>query len=190
MSELPKMISAKVAQEEFQIYLDNLTHSERLEEIYSVKGKTQALLYKLASPDVTLEDFLPSSFQPHSPVIFHGFNSLPFFNKFQKRMCRSRDQQWIWGYNHQSMQCVTGPGYFVIGETTDRLGNLMIDYTKIPPEAVASWPPLQSNSAGIGALVYGNLKDYMRKISTHVFIGEATKQNKTIGYFILCREDH
>lgn len=190
MNELFRMVEQNFEQQDLAIYLNNLSPEDRLREIRSLKGKEiQEKLFKIANPNATLNDLIPAEVPALQSVTFHGFNSLPAFNQFQKRMCRSRDGQWVWGYNHQALAPVTGPGYFIAGENSDRAEKVVFDYNKVPPEQAAGWPKAKSNANGIGHLVYGNLKDYMRKVAHNVFIGEAKKGAKTVGYFILCRED-
>ena len=104
-------------------------------------------------------------------------------------MARSSDGKTILGYNHQTLSPITGPGYFMISNHTARPGEMQIDYTQLPHEKGADWPKLKSNDKGISKLIYGNLKDYMRRVSSDVFIGEATKNGKRVGFFILCREE-
>ena len=72
----------------------------------------------------------------------------------------------------------------------DPPSSYVIDYTRIPPKKVEAWPEIRGNEGGSGALVYGRMKDYMRKVSNHVSIGKAYKDGKEVGaYFMLCRQD-
>ncbi len=57
-------------------------------------------------------------------------------------------------------------------------------------EQAQGWPAIKPNTSGMCKLVYGEMLDYMRKVSTHVTIGKAWKFGKeTENYFMLLRED-
>lgn len=193
MGQFLKMIEEGRSQKEMGTYLDSLTHEERLREMEAVPGFMQSKLYSLSTPDLKLDDMVPANSPPLQEIIFYGKNSLPAMNIFQKRMCRSNDGKIVWGYNHQSLKWLTGPGCFIVTSETDRPGEVLIDYTKLPDNFPPQWPKLwpkpKSNTSGITALVYGHMKDYMRRVSRNVFIGEATKKGKKLNqYFILCRQ--
>ncbi len=189
MASLLEMIQSGKSQKSIGAFLDGLSHEERLKEINAVGGKTQACLFQIALPDLKFSDLMPPEAKPAEEVIFYGKNSLPLFSIFQKRMARSSDGRKVWGYNYQTFQKITGPGCFVIDEATDRPGELMVDYTRLPSENTPGWPAVQANDSGVTKLVYGHMKDYLRRVSKNVFIGEATKKGKSIGqYFILCRQ--
>lgn len=186
--ELVDLINGGEAISEIGRYLDWLDHDSRLREIRGLTAQEMAKLYGIAQKGVGPEDLLPKDFPSLKPVIFYGKNSLPVFTQFQKRMCRN-DHQGIIGYNHQGMGWATGPGYFVIKDNSDRAGEVMIDYTETPMAKPDSWPDINSNNSGIARLVYGGMKDYLRRVSRDVFIGLATKKGKEIGqYFLLYRE--
>jgi hypothetical protein len=172
-------------------YLDSLSHAERMAEITQLSGpRLQRRLWEAVAdaPLVTLADMVPADAAPLREVIFHGKNSLPAFTLFQKRFCRSpRGRDELWGYNHQTLAWLTGPGYFVVHD--DRTRGAAIDYREVPPERPASWPEIQPNDRGFSRFVYKGMIDYMRRVSQHVFIGAATRNGKELGnYFILCRE--
>ena len=188
MNTFAKMITENQSIDSIGAYLDSLSPADRLREVQSFPGKLMLLLFQKAKT-VSLQEMAPFTSEPLKEIIFHGKNSLPAFFLFQKRMCRSPDGNSVWGYNHQPLQKLTGPGYFVVSENTDRPGEVMIDYTKIPYQAPLGWPKLKANTTGITYLVYGNMKDFMKKVSKNIFIGEATKKSKKIGqYFLLCRQ--
>src|SRR5881397_2162494 len=110
--------------------LDGLPHGERVAAITALSGpRLQARLYAsvAGAPPVTLADLVPPDAPPLREVIFHGKNSLPAFTLFQKRFCRpSRGTGELWGYNHQALAWLTGPGYFVVHE--DRARGAAVDY--------------------------------------------------------------
>lgn len=187
--QLLRRINQKHELEDLAIYLDTLTHVERYSEILSLKKNDLKELFKIASKGITVDDLIPEDFESLKEVIFWGKNSLPLFSHFQKRMCRSSDGTFLLGYNHQPLKWITGPGYFVASGHTDRAGEVMIDYTKVPYEKSKNWPAIKSNETGIGYFVYGGMKDFLRRVSEDVFIGEACKKGQSIGqYFVLCRE--
>ena len=69
-------------------------------------------------------------------------------------------------------------------------GAIVIDYFQIPDGPVpAGWPPVIPNSQGLQRFVYHHTRDFMRRVSTHVTIGAAFKEEKSLDhYFILCRQ--
>jgi len=170
--------------------LDDMTHQQRIEVITGLgKGPQAALFEETKGRVMTIDDVVPPGTSPLTEVIHHGKNSLPLFTLFQKRFCRSADapETELWGYNHQAMAAVTGPGYFVCHQHGDEVA---IDYTRLPESKPESWPDIKPNSAGLSRLVYFNMIDYLRKISTHVSIGRAVKGGKPAdNWFLLCRED-
>jgi len=173
--------------------LDGLDHSGRMTAITSLSGTTyQAKLYEMSkgAPPVTMEELVPGELGPLREVIWHGKNSLPMFTLFQKRFLRpkgTRGEQELWGYNHQAMGWVTGPGYFVCHQ--DGGVPAAIDYRVVPPEAPPGWPAVKRNDQGLSRLVYANMVDYLRRVSSHVLIGRAHKDGKEMpNWFLLCRE--
>jgi hypothetical protein len=69
-------------------------------------------------------------------------------------------------------------------------GAVVIDYFQIPDGPVpAGWPPVIPNTKGLQRFVYHRTRDFMRRVSTHVTIGAAFKEEKSLDhYFILCRQ--
>jgi hypothetical protein len=172
-------------------YLDTLSRSDRLEAIRALSGpKLQARLYRAveSAPRVSLADFVPPDAPPLREFIFEGKNSLAAFTIFQKRFCRpSRGDAELWGYNHQSLAWLTGPGYFVVHEDGGR--GAAIDYRVVPPDKPVSWPDVSPNDRGFSRFVYRGTVDYMRRVSREVFIGSAHRGGKELGnYFVLCRD--
>lgn len=190
MVELENMLTNDTPIAEIGDYLDRLDHQSRLQEINGLPREMLAHLYKIAKPGLSVDDLIPKNGKPLQPVIFYGKNSLPAFRTFQKRMCRSETGSELYGYNHQTLGWLTGPGYFVVRDHSDRPGEVMVDYTHVPKKSPPSWPRIKSNKQGVSRLVYASMKDFLRRVSKHVVIGEATKEGKKLGqYFVLCRED-
>jgi len=171
-------------------FLDGLGPAERREAITALAGpRLQGRLYAAVAgtPRVTLADLVPRETPALREVIFHGKNSLPAFTLFQKRFCRppgERDE--LWGYNHQALAWLTGPGYFVVHD--DPTG-AAIDYREVPPAKPATWPPLRPNERGFSFFVYRDMVDHMRRVARDVFIGRAHRGGKPLdNYFVLARD--
>jgi hypothetical protein len=185
----PKLDLARVAE-----LLDGLGHEGRVHTIRTWKKKHQSELFEAAKGVRPLDlDFLvPSSTGPLVEVIHEGHNTLPMFNRFQKRFVKLDGESFpIAGYNEQSMRGFTGPGYFVVtkGEG-EHEGELVIDYSKIPKQKPPSWPEIRANDSGLAAIVNGGMVDYLRGISSHVSIGVAYKDGKHRNqWFALVRKD-
>ncbi len=179
--------------------LDELGHSGRLATVRGWDGRTLARLYEAAKGHhaLTTEHFVPAAIGPLTEVIHHGKNSLPAFSHFQKRFARpdaaESPPKELWGFNRQSNEAFTGPGYFVVHTEWDAgqvPGEVAIDYRRLPPGKVPSWPEIVPNSARLGRFVYAGMVDVMRGISNHVSIGRAWKQGKYMdAWFALVRED-
>jgi hypothetical protein len=173
-------------------FLDGLTHAEQVEAISALQGPgLQRRLYQAVkdAPRVTLDDLVPAGTPPLEEVIYEGKNSLPVFTRFQKRFCRpagAAGATELWGYNHQTLAWLTGPGYFVVHDGARGAG---IDYREVPTEHPDGWPEIHGNDRGIARLVYGDMIDYMRRVSRDVFIGSAHRNGKERGnFFVLCRK--
>jgi len=186
---------AKIA--ELDSHLDELDQSARLSELYALTSADQKRLYERAkdSPPLDLDYFVPASVADRSEVIHYGKNSQPAFRMFQKRWCRPPDKPGeLWGYNETRVRGLIGPGYFVARETegggADPRGAVVVDYFEVPDgPVVVGWPAVRPNSKGLQMFVYDKTRDYMRRVSQHVSIGIAYRQeSRVMGYFVLCRE--
>ena len=167
------------------------------EQVAACRGLSVREVHKVWSmaesgPTIDLDFIVPADTPEGQPVIHFGVNTLPASRNFEKRFVRApgRDDQ-LWGYNHQPLAFLTGPGYFVVGPPgTDGEDALFIDYRSVPDGLVAGWPPVRDNNGLIGRLVYGGMKDTMRRVSERVSVGRAylgAKDRKAS--FILVRGD-
>jgi len=173
---------------EIEAHLERLSADVRVAEAQALSGAQQARLWTLAAgaSKLTLDELMPPQVSSGQTVIFAGKNSLPTFNRFEKRFQRLGGQ--VFGYNHQTMSFATGPGYFTVVPAPNHENELLFDYTRVPPTAPDGWPPVRSNSSGLSRLVYKDLHDYMRRVSTDVIIGSATRLGKPMNsYFVLAR---
>jgi hypothetical protein len=180
---------------EIAAFLDALTLADRIAAVRSLSGTgLQGALWKAtaAAPRITTDDMVPEDYPALRPVIFHGKNSLPAFTEFQKICFRPEGTQEdvAWGYNETTIRQLIGPGYYVLHDTPDAsLGGTAFDYTQLPPKGLPAWPEVKDNMSGITRFIYGNMLDYMRRVSSDVFIGSAVKGGKEMGsYFIVVRE--
>jgi hypothetical protein len=184
--------------------LDELGHLGRLDTVRGWDGGTMAKLYEAIKgyQPLTLDYFVPPELAPLTEVIHHGKNSLPAFTHFQKRFCKPEGdvKDRLWGYNHNPafVTWFAGAGYYVAHDWEP--GEIVVDYTQVPPAKPASWPDsVEKNERGLGPrAVYGNMVDIMRGLSKNVSIGRA-RRCKVAGkpessewmdaWFVLCRED-
>ena len=192
--DLTTLLEPSINLERLTEVLDGLGHEGRVHTIRQWSKHHHSALYDAAKGHRPLDfDFLvPSSVGTLVEVIHDGHNTLPLFTRFQKRFVKVEGEAFpVAGYNHQSMQGFTGPGYFGVkkGEG-DHEGELVVDYSLIPKQKPASWPEITSNDSGLGALVNGGMVDYLRGISSHVSIGVAFKDGKHRNkWFALVRQD-
>ena len=170
-------------------YLDHLDAVTRLREVRSLGKLEQVRLFEAAAGAraITLAHFVPTGTLPLREVVHLGRNSLPAFHDFEKRFCLSdtRSDE-LWGYNEHALKALTGPGYFVVRETSH--AEMVIDYTEIPPRRPDAWPPIQPNSARFGRFIYYQTRDIVRAVSEHVTIGRDTRNGRPLDrWFVLCR---
>jgi len=180
---------------EVAVFLDGLAPEERVAAIRGAGRGAQRRLYAAVAGHgtVRLADLVPPSRAPLETVRHYGRNTLPLFTHFEKRFCRPPGQDAaapaeLWGFNFQTLQPVTGPGYFIAREDAAR-GEVLIDYTRVPATAPPGWPAPRRNEAGLSRFVYGFMVDRLRRVSEHVTIGSAARHGREMGsWFLLCRE--
>ena len=183
-------------------YLDGLTHDARIAQTRSLNRAQQRKLFAIAGtgPVITLEHFVGAGVSAREPVRHFGRNTLPLPNahkNFEKRFCRPDENgdTRLFGYNETASRKILGPGFFVAIPTDGNAdwvgrGGVVIDYFQVPDGPVSEgWPEVVPNSKGVQRFVYHKTRDFMRKVSEHVSIGEAYKVEKSLGqFFVLCRE--
>jgi hypothetical protein len=170
-------------------HLDGLDAAARIAESRALSSKDQKRLWEVCkdAPAFTADDLVPPSLGEGKQVIWYGKNTLPLFKIFQKRFLRQNGV--VVGYNFQATSWLTGPGYFTIITSPHEPRELRVDYTKVPATTPAGWPAVKPNDKGLSKPIYGNLYDYLRRVSKDVCIGFATRLDKPMdSYFILARE--
>jgi hypothetical protein len=198
--ELQNLIETHLDLDRLARDLDELGHEGRTWAVRSWGRGTQAKLYEAAKGfrPITLDHFVPPSTQPLTEVVHHGRNTLPMFRFFEKHICRPTEstehRDKLWGHNLQSTSVFSGPGYFVVHPPAEEggaeQGEVDIDYTMLPDEKPASWPPIVPSSTRLGVFIYSGMIDVMRGISSHVCIGRSKKKGRWIdNWFVLVRQD-
>lgn len=173
--------------------LDAASREDRVALARSIPGDLQARLFEAAraAAPLTIDDLVPSHVLPWATVRHFGRNSLPLFTLFEKRFCRpgnGREMRRVYGYNHQPMMWLTGPGCMVAYE--GERGELLIDYRELPERVPEGWPSPRPNDSGMSRFVYKNMVDHLRRVSRHVTIGRAFRNDRPEdNYFVLCRAD-
>jgi hypothetical protein len=196
MDITPMISPSNVDRKEIARVLDDVGEPVRVESVADLGRRELALLFEAAADNapLTLEDFVPANVPAMTEVIHEGKNSLGLFTRFQKRFARPTGVEGeLWGYNEQSMRLFTGPGYFVAVRPTEKLGiegGVVIDYRRLPSDKPGSWPPIMPNSARLSRFIYNGTVDVMRRVSGHVTIGRAMRDNKPMdAWFVLVRRD-
>jgi hypothetical protein len=174
-SSLAHLLDAGASAKEIEQYLDGLSVRDRVAQVLRVTGSGVKRLYNAVASGTpaSIDELIPPGAK--GTVIYEGRNSLPLFSRFQKRLTRLEDGRVI-GYNHQLMSFVTGPGYFWVRPATgegEHAKELFFDYTEAPPLEPSGWPAYKPNDRGFSKAVYGNMKDYMRRVATGVVVGKA-----------------
>lgn len=176
-----------VTQAQLAAHLDGLDAEERVRQCRALGKKLQKRLWEVCAdaPAFTLEELIPST--ETGTVRWAGKNSLGVFTHFEKRFVRQNGV--IVGYNfNPGVAWFTGPGYFTTVQAPDRPREILFDYTRVPSTAPAGWPPVKPNTGGTAKLVYGNMHDFCRRVSSTVIIGFATRLGKPVdAYFVLAR---
>jgi hypothetical protein len=175
------------------LYLDSLDDETRAAATCRLRAGQQARLFEAAEGflPLTLAHFVPRGTPPLEQVIHAGKNSLAMFKRFEKRFCLPEPASpRLWGYNENpgSITWATGPGYFVCYPI--EAGQVLIDYTEVPPGKPDAWPRILPNSAGLSRYIYNGTKDTMRGVSKHVSIGRAARAGAWMdNWFVLCRRE-
>lgn len=178
--------------------LDRMNEAERIAATRTLSGRDQKKLWYAVDGfrSVKLVDIVPPSVPTLTQVRHYGKNSQPAFTVFEKRFFRPAGQDpsapsELGGANFQSIQLLTGPGYYVARDGTQRPGEVVLDYRHVPVQAPTGWPAIVKNQWGRGALFYGigaNYGDTLRRVSEHVTIGSG--HSKLLpAFFVLCRQD-
>lgn len=175
--------------------LDGLSHDERVDAVRALGRRSQRALYVAVDGFLPLQlvDLVPASVRPLEPVRHFGRNTLPAFTYFEKRFCRpdgvlEDEPPALYGFNHQALEWLTGPGYFVAKPAPNK-PEVLVDYTDVPPVHPDGWPEIRRNEVGLSRFVYGFMVDTLRRVSEHVTIGSAARNGRDVGsWFVLCRE--
>lgn len=195
MSELEQRILAAGADPDvIAQWLDGLDGRRRIEETQGLGPESQRRLWTLCrGRAVTFDDLVPPDRPTGATVRHHGRNTLPAFQRFEKRFRWPDDgrRDVLWGYNEGLTRPLIGPGYFLVRHTPgDPRGEVVVDYRDIPPQRPAGWPALVPNTVLRQRFVYGDMQDFLRQLTTHVSIGRAWRsERETPNFFVLCRED-
>ena len=193
-------LRARIAREPIQPpeiarVLDGLASADRIEAVRSLGRAEQRRLYRAVEGFLPLKlaDLVPPACADLETVRHFGRNTLPAFTLFEKRFCRPRGADArkpgeLWGFNHQTLSFVTGPGYFIAREDASR-SEVLIDYTAVPPGHPDGWPEVRRNEVGLSQFVYGHMIDTLRRVSEHVTIGSAARKGRELGsWFVLARQ--
>lgn len=172
-------------------HLDGLDHPARVREVAALSGRWLGRLFeRVEGRAIDLGHLVPTDVAEGVPVRHVGVNSLPLFRRFEKRFMRAPGGAGLWGYNHQAMRWLTGPGYFVVapGRPAE---DLCIDYHSVPDgDPGSGWPAVRGNEGFPDRFVYGFMRDHMRRVSDHVSIGRAERKGRMLDtWFALVRMD-
>jgi hypothetical protein len=174
--------------------LDEVGHFARVWSTSQWSREDQAKVFEAAKDfrPLSLDDFVPPSVAARTEVTHIGKNTLGAFTHFEKHLFKpARDdaKDVLVGRNFQSTSTFTGPGFFVARPGTEA-GEVEFDYAATPAETLDSWGAIRPNAGGISALVYGDMFDVMRGVSSHVTIGRLKKKGRLVdNWFVLVRQD-
>jgi hypothetical protein len=177
-----------VTAERVQAHLASLEGEERVRQSTQLARKHHKTLWDLSASTepVQLDEVVAADRPPLDPVPFEGQNNQPLYRPFKKVFYRTPDGA-IAGYNDSPASWFAGPGYYLLKR--DESG-LYVDYTEVPRQRPAPWPPIRPNDKGISQFVYGHMKDYLRRVYGRVLIGRAYRKGKaTPNFFVLARPE-
>ena len=169
-------------------WLNSLDHAGRVAATRALPRAAQQRLFDVVADfrPLTLSDLVPSHIAAWTAVHHVGINNMPLARCFEKVMYRSADGL-VGGYNAQTFQAITGPGYF---SAQARAPQVLIDYIHLPAAAPPGFPAIHSNARGLSRFVYRGLQDMLRGVSDHVTVGSASRDGKLLpNHFILVRRD-
>ena len=177
-----------VTSAQLQEHLAALSGEERVRQATQLDRRHHQTLWDLsaATEPIELEEIVAAAQRPLDPVPFEGQNNQPLYRPFRKVFYRTPEGA-IGGYNESGAAWFAGPGYYLLKR--DASGTY-VDYTDLPSDKPASWPPIRPNDTGIPRFVYGHMKDYLRRVYGRVLIGRAFRKGKaTPNYFVLARPE-
>lgn len=184
------LLEPKIDLERLQKALDGLGHAGRLHTVCTWTKKQQRAIFDAAKGflPIGLDDVVPGGVSDLVEVRHPGNNTLPVYHRFEKRYARTGDPACpVVGYNPHPHAWLIGPGYFSVEEGTgEHAGELLIDYRKIPKVKPVAWPKIEPNGGLVPGIVFGDQVDYLRKLSSHVFIGAAFKGGKDRDSLFAC----
>jgi len=176
-------------------FLNQSSHNERLEVLYSLKQKDQQHLWDIAEGcPISIDDLVPKATPMLTPISFFGYNTMPVcaLRKFKKMFYQYNEFNFeevgaaTYGCNKQWSSFLVGPGYFRVSPVKGE-HELLFDYSYQPGRKPNHFQAIRSNDTGLAKLIYGDLTDRARKVSQHFLISKAT-QKKTVVYFALCKD--
>lgn len=163
--------------------LDAAPVADQLVWLHSLSKKEMKALWAIAGT-ITVEHFHAGDGQ----IVEHeGQNDLlPGFDHFEKHFVLRKGQ--VQGYNYGRWGWAIGPGHFIL--RGDESG-VYVDYTSVPADAPEGWPAVVSNTSGLSRFVYGNMKDFMRKVSDRISVGRAYDADGSDKghFFVMVRRD-
>lgn len=202
MPHLRDLIASNASLDAIADHLDGLSADARDQEARSLGRDEQRRLYQKAEsgPAITLDHFVPPGVAARREVRHLGRNTLPLpfgWKYFEKRFCRPESGTGrLFGYNEGGTRKFIGPGYYVAVPTAgnpawEARGQIVVDYFQVPDGPVVDgWPEVVPNDQGLQRLVFHHTRDFMRRVSQHVSIGAAYKEEKALDhYFVLVRVD-
>lgn len=165
-------------------YMAALSPEDRADEATHLNRDRLEVLWRLSEHNkaYTADELVPPGTPALSEVPYDGQNSLLVYRKFQKVFYRQSDGT-VAGLNVSDAEWLAGPGYYTV--STDATG-IFVDYTVAPYEKPDGRPDLENNRA----LIYGGMKDYLRRVYGDVLIGrayDADDDEPTDNYFVLAR---
>ena len=184
------MATAGVTTEQVQRHLASLSGAERVQQATQLDRRHQQKLWDLSesTAPIQLDEVVAPDRSPLDPVPFEGQNNQPIqrYRPFKKVFYRTPDGA-IGGYNDSPAAWFAGPGYYLLKRDAS---GIYVDYTEVPRDKPSAWPPIRPNDTGLSQFIYGNMKDYLRRVYGRVLIGRAYRKGKaTPNYFVLARPE-
>ena len=196
MNGLHRLLSRGATAWQIEAYLDRLDGVRRVAEVQSLRAPELEALFRICEGRrVSRKHLVPPGVPERWPVRYFGVRSWPGFRRFERRFFRSAPDAWseerLWGYGRQPRESFDESGYFVVDEPPDS-PELTLDYCELARDVQPRWWRWRRGrrSHGMpGRFVFGAVRDYLRRVSRHVCVGQTSQGGKRLNrYFAMVRE--
>ncbi|HEY3448433.1 MAG TPA: hypothetical protein VGK67_18905 [Myxococcales bacterium] len=174
---LSRLLRASARLSALASFLDGLTLPSRISAVRSLSRRELVLLWEVAArgrpPPWSVRLFYPEDFPRRLTFEWVGLEAGHLFlHEAARRFTRGPAPDELVGHD-PSVPWPAGPGYFRVRASPARAGDVFFDYSDVPRRAPPGWPAPRTNEHGLASLAYGNRRDHVRAVGSHVAVGRA-----------------